>query len=94
MAKRAGTGGGPVPPPNNAKAQELIDAVNALAYGVNSLAEILPEFMDKLEVVSQQYAVLIASEADRRHISADKLAGDMLANLANRVFGQGAGRRR
>lgn len=89
--KRApgGVGAGFQPPPINPKSQELLDAVNALAYGVNNLADVLPDFMDKLEVVSQQFAVLIASQAEQRQMSADKFANNVLHNLADRVFGGG-----
>lgn len=96
MARRRAQSEGAGPqsqsPPINSKSQELLDSVNALAYGVNSLAEVLPEFVDKLEVVTQQFAVLIAAEAERRHQTADQLASQMLSGLAEKVFRRVGGR--
>ena len=77
--------GGDVPPPNP-KSQELLDAVNALAYGVTSLADSMPELIERMEIVSQQFAVLIASEAERRKTSADNLVKNMLMGLGSKIF--------
>lgn len=78
-------GGGQAPPGEN-RSQQLLDAVNALAYGVTSLAESLPQLCETLEVISQQFAVLIAAEAQRRNLSADQFVQGVLQNLGSRIF--------
>lgn len=80
--------GGGQPPPGPDKSQELLDAINALAYGVTSLAESVPQLCETLEVVSKQFAVLIASEAQRRSITAETLVEQTLIGLGQRVFGK------
>lgn len=78
--------GGEPPPSISEKSQELLDAINALAYGVTTLSESLPRMIEALEVVSQQFAVIIAAEAQRRNTSAENLVQNMLMNLGQRVF--------
>jgi hypothetical protein len=96
MGKRPGgnQGGGAKPPPINPASREFLEAVQALAYGVTSLAESLPDLIERLEIVSQQQAVLIAAEAQRRNVSADNLVKDMLMRLGQSVFNPGRGNRR
>lgn len=68
------------------KSQELLEAVNALAWGVTSLAESLPQMVEQLEVVSQQFSVLIAAEAQHRNVSAQNMVRDVLMGLSQKVF--------
>lgn len=77
-------GGGP--PPGVDKSQQMLDAINALAWGVVALAESVPQLCETLEVVSQQFAVLIASEAQRRNSTADNLVEHVLMGLGSKVF--------
>lgn len=90
------SGGGQPPPGGGDRSQQLLDAVNAIAWGVTSLAETIPHLIEALEsqsqtcetlaVVSQQLAVLIASEAQRRNTTAENLAQQMLISLGQKVF--------
>lgn len=77
-------GGGP--PPGVDKSQQVVDAINALAWGTTALAESLPHLCESLEVVSQQFAVIIASEAQRRNTTAENLVEHVLMGLGSKVF--------
>lgn len=87
MSKRGVSQGAAGPGiPGVDKSQELLDAVNALAWGVTSLAESIPQLVEQLEVVSQQFAVLIATEAQHRNVSAQNMVKDVLVSLGQKVF--------
>lgn len=63
------------------KSRELLDAVNALAFGVTSLAEVIPPLIETLEEVAQQFSVIIAMEAERRNTNTMDTVQKALANL-------------
>jgi len=77
-------------PPGD-KSQELLDGVNRLATATENLVEALPVLIESMEVVSQQYAVLIALEAQKRQVTPETLVKNTLEGLFSRVMQRGGG---
>ena len=73
------------------KSQELLDGVTRLATATENLVEVLPILVEAMEASSQQYAVLIALEAQRRNVTPEALVKHTLSGLFERAFGGSKG---
>jgi len=68
------------------KSQELLDSVNRLATATENLCETMPILIEGVEAVSQQFAVLIALEAQKRRVTPETLVQSTLQGLMERVL--------
>ena len=91
MGKQRSGGTGPSAQ-QNANAKQLLDAVNRLADGTIMMAENMSELSDKLELVSTQFSVLIAAEAEKRNQPVQNMVEGLLKNLGEHAF-RGGNRR-